>query len=395
MSAALLEESGPGDRIRILIARFLGVGFIAYLLLSAAGFAEGSRILAWWWTPLALLLVFVPGIGLFVVTLVAPSLIPVAATLAALGIPLASALWLLAWNGDALDGVVRGSWLSAFSGLAGLCAALVWRPVVTLTVQFVAATSVATIDQLGMFGREASPADIFYAGVWAFGITALLAAAIIMALRTGSILDASKELLERSASDAAVALARERERSRFDGLIHDRVLTTLLATNRPDLDGRLAGEAKSAIDELDLAVQDSDPDGMVSAAQLTKDLSAIVTDAADDVALSVTVDEFAPPYPAAAASAIGGAMAEALRNSIQHAGPHLERRVDVELRRGSVQVVVTDTGCGFDAAAIAPGRLGIEVSIVRRMAALDGGRSEVHSRLGAGTSVLLEWSTNA
>lgn len=392
MSAALLEESGPGDRIRVLIARFLGVGFFAYLLVCAPGIAVGARILAWWWTPLALLLVFVPGIGLFFVTLVAPSLIPTTATLAALGIPLAAALWLVAWNGGTVVGIVRGSWLSAFAGLSGLCAALVWRPLVTLTIQFVAATSVATIDQLGMFGRQASVADIFYAAVWAFGITALFAGAIIMALRTGSILDASKELLERSAADAAAAQARERERSRFDGLIHDRVLTTLLATNRPDIDGRLAGDAKSAIDELDLAVQGSDRDGRVSTVRLARDLSAIVAEAGDDVTLSATVDDTAPDYPAAVAFALGGATAEALRNSVQHAGPDLAQAVVVELRRDTARVIVTDTGCGFDTAAVGPGRLGIQVSIVRRMASLEGGRSTVDSRVGVGTSVVLEWS---
>ncbi len=385
-----MDETRPGDRIRVLIARLLGVGFIAYLLVSLSGIAEGAQILAWWWTPLAVALVFVPGIGLFVATLAAPSCIPMAAIASAAGIPLAAALWLVAWDGDTLDGAVRGTWLSALGGLAGLCAALVWRPLVTLTVQFVAAISVATIDQLGMFGRDASLADLFYAGVWAFGFTALLAGAVIMALRTGTVLDANRQLLERSAAETAAAQAREHERSRFDALIHDRVLTTLLATTHPDHDGRLAGEALTTIAELDLAAQDSERGGDILAPRLVEQLSTIVDDLGETV--SVTVEEAASAYPAAVASAVGGAMAEALRNSIQHAGPRHGRRVALDLYRDSVRVIVSDTGRGFDSAAVGPGRLGIDVSIVRRMTTLDGGRSEIDSRPGAGTTIVLEWS---
>jgi signal transduction histidine kinase len=97
-------------------------------------------------------------------------------------------------------------------------------------------------------------------------------------------------------------------------------------------------------------------------------------------------------YPVAVESALGGAMAEALRNSVQHAGSHAERAVAVDLRQSSARVTLTDNGCGFDTASTGTGRLGIEISIVRRMAALDGGTSEIDSRLGEGTVVTLEWS---
>ena len=376
-----------------MIARFVGAGFIAFLLVSVSEIADGARILAWWWTPIAVVSVFVPGIALFVVTVVAPSWITAVATCAAAGIPLAAALWLVAWNGEVLVGAVRGSWLSAFAGLAGLCAALVWRPPVTLAIQFVATTSVAVIDQLGMFGREASLSAIGYAAIWAFGITALLAGAVIMALRTGEVLDATTELVERAAVDTAAARAREHERAWFDALIHDRVLTTLLATSRPGTEGRLSADARRALGELDLAARDIDQDVRVAAAQLVDTLSAIVDETRGDHANSISssIDEM-PVYPMAVESALGGAMAEALRNSVQHAGAHAERAVVVDLRQNSARVTVTDTGCGFDTASVGTGRLGIEISIVRRMAALEGGTSEIDSRLGEGTAITLEWS---
>lgn len=392
MSSSPLEDATPGARIRILIARLLGVGFIAYLLVSVPGVVEGARILAGWWTPIALVLVFGPGLSLLVATFVAPNRIPVCAALAAVGILLATILWLPAWDGAVIDDAVRGTWLSAFAGLAGLCAALVWRPPITLTIQFCASWAAALIDQLGLFGAAASPSDVVYAGTWAFGFAALLCAAVIMALRTGAVLDATRDSLERTAAEAAAAQARGHERSRFDALIHDRVLTTLLATSRPDTDRRLADDARAALLELDFAAMDSGRGERISATLFAQQLTAVVVDTADDAAVTIGMDDRAATYPAVVTAALGGATAEALRNSIQHAGPGAQRCVVVELRWSVARVVVSDTGIGFDTRAVAPERLGIDVSIVARMAKLGGGRSEVVSDPGTGTTVVLEWA---
>ncbi|SNT16607.1 sensor histidine kinase [Rhodococcoides kyotonense] len=381
-----------GQRIRLLVARFLGVGFVAYLVVSVVGVGEGARILAWWWTPLALVLTFVPGLALLLATYVAPQRIPLAAGLAAIGLPLAAVLWPLAWNGDVLHGAARSTWLSAMSGIAGLCAALVWRPAVAFVVQFVASTTIAAIDQLGLFGSNVSVPDVVFAATWAFGLSAVLTTAVIVALRTAAILDATRESLERTAADAAAAQAREHEKARFDALIHDRVLATLLGTTRPDADGRIAAEARSALLELDRAVEHPGRDGAVSAEEFVEQLKVVVSEASHSASMSVSVDDDLAVYPDDVFSAVSGATAEALRNSIMHAGVDATRHVVVALRRGVARVIVTDTGCGFDTAAVGKGRLGIDVSIVGRMAKLDGGSSDVRSDRGQGTTVELEWT---
>lgn len=393
-TAHAAEQNSAGQRIKILIARFVGLGFVAYLVISAYGFAEGARILAPWWTPLAVVLVFAPGIALFIVSFAAPNRIPIAAAAAAIGIPSASALWFAAWTGGQLDGAARGTWMSALAGLAGVCAALVWRPVVAILVQFVSTSTAAAVDQFGLFGPDASLRHIAYAAVWAFGFTALLAAAVVAAVRTGAILDATKDNLESDVAESAAAKAREHERVRFDALIHDRVLSTLLATTRPSADGRLADEARSALVELDRVADHPDRTESTTAARFAGLLATTLADVDVDgtAVVSVAVDEHATLFPTTVTSAIIGAAAEALRNSIQHAGSHAARTVVVELRPDGVHVVVNDTGVGFDAAAVGPGHFGIEVSIVRRMAELDGGRSVIESSRDRGTSVTLEWS---
>jgi nitrate/nitrite-specific signal transduction histidine kinase len=56
----------------------------------------------------------------------------------------------------------------------------------------------------------------------------------------------------------------------------------------------------------------------------------------------------------------------------------------------SVIIQITDSGPGFDLAAIAPQRLGVRVSIMKRMQDI-AGEAVIDTRPGAGTRVLLTW----
>jgi signal transduction histidine kinase len=63
--------------------------------------------------------------------------------------------------------------------------------------------------------------------------------------------------------------------------------------------------------------------------------------------------------------------------------------VYVEVEPERVTAFVRDRGCGFDPAAVEPGRLGIARSMVGRLQR-HGGRVEIHSTPGEGTEVTLE-----
>lgn len=54
----------------------------------------------------------------------------------------------------------------------------------------------------------------------------------------------------RAAAESAAAAAHNSERSRFDALIHDRVIATLVATKGQRDDPRLPEQAQQALDEL-------------------------------------------------------------------------------------------------------------------------------------------------
>ena len=103
-----------------------------------------------------------------------------------------------------------------------------------------------------------------------------------------------------------------------------------------------------------------------------------------------TSDVAPQAYPADAVRAIGAALAEAMRNSLRHAGPS-NRSVTVRTQPGILQATVTDDGVGFDRASVPPHRLGVAVSIEGRLRQLPGGASRIDSIPGQGTTVHLTW----
>ncbi|WP_348536948.1 ATP-binding protein, partial [Nocardia carnea] len=99
-----------------------------------------------------------------------------------------------------------------------------------------------------------------------------------------------------------------------------------------------------------------------------------------------------PGRPAAGAAAL----AEAVRNSLRHAGVparRVRREVTVTVGAGGLLVVLRDDGKGFDRAAVPPDRLGIAASILGRMRQLPGGAGFVESAPGHGTTVTLMWGS--
>ena len=286
------------------------------------------------------------------------------------------------------------SWINQVPGLPAL--------VLTLTGLRVAIAALAVTDLLAaavvVTGHHPpSPhGGLVYEFLWAFLLVFPFLIAVRVIMRTVQQLDRTRLAAVEASADSASAIARNAERARFDALIHDSVISTLLAAEPGPIDPRLAAQAREALDDLDrLAVVDTD-DRPVSATETYGRIRAVV--GLVDPAAPVGVDpdpDFDPGiarYPAGAVRAISQAVGEAIRNAVLHAGPGAQRLILVEPAEDRLVVTVADDGVGFDPDAVAPERLGIEGSIRGRMAAVDGGTAEVVSRPGAGTTVRLSWS---
>jgi signal transduction histidine kinase len=238
------------------------------------------------------------------------------------------------------------------------------------------------------------------------------ALATITSIRVAAVrVDAAQSTAMEQYARVARNHAAELERSRVDALVHDTVLSTLIAAARAETEAdrravvEMSAQALQTLQEAPVAF---DPEREVAATQLADRLA----DAAR--------------LPGPVAEAVFTAAQQALINSLQHAGVgggeggatgagaagvagaagaagsvgaagsgederDVARTVVVHCDAESgLTVQVADTGCGFDVREIPHARLGLRVSIRERMEAV-GGSVRVLSVPGGGTSVVIEW----
>lgn len=228
----------------------------------------------------------------------------------------------------------------------------------------------------------------------------ILAAAVIfvalpqLALNAARGLDlAGARAREEATNDARVRAVRN-ERIRLNALMHDHVLALLLAAGRSSSDpaerAELQASAKRVLEIL--PARDSIPlETHMSAAEFLDRLGEIITSGFERRESGLPPEELTEVMlPQAAANALIGAAAEAMTNSERHAGP-AERIIEVRIGAlGRVEIVIADNGRGFSRAGVPPERLGVQLSMEARTSSV-GGRAEIVSRPGEGTTVRLVW----
>jgi signal transduction histidine kinase len=87
------------------------------------------------------------------------------------------------------------------------------------------------------------------------------------------------------------------------------------------------------------------------------------------------------------AAALLSATRASLENVARHSGTS-SAEVEIISAPGTVTVMITDQGSGFEPAEVGPDRLGLRASVVERMAAV-GGNAKIWSAPGQGTSVVI------
>ncbi|HLS75763.1 MAG TPA: ATP-binding protein [Nocardia sp.] len=380
-------ENTAEERITRLFARFIGSGYLCYLLLLIPDITREAAALAPWWTVFALPAVFGPPIAAGLLSF-RRQLDPArhAAAASAIGYAAAAFAWPLAWDGTLLTG---DQWMSYMPGLAALAAAVACPPVPTLLALVVCLVPVELINYHCRIPelRGVLVPDMMFAMAFCL----LYVAAALMAMRTGRLLDRTRAQAHAAAAAAAATTARNVQRARYNALMHDWVMSTLLAAARRTDRAEVRRQAELAIAKLG----ELEPENVASypGRALIASLRTAVADVDDTVRVEATVWEGCEDeeYPAEPVRVLGAALAEAVRNSVRHAGPEGQCRVRATLAPGLVEVMVVDDGVGFDLGAIAPHRLGVRVSIIGRLRELPGGAVDVLTAPGKGTTVRMAW----
>ena len=210
----------------------------------------------------------------------------------------------------------------------------------------------------------------------------------------------SGHLLDKAAASAAVEVARsagsqaaDRERARFEALMHDGILSTLLvaAEDSPSMRMAVAAQARATLARLEALSEASVDDEPLDPPDFVRVIRAAVT--ATDPAAQFDAEILSHyPVPGHVAATMSEAMTEALRNSLKHAAAPLRevnRAVHVRVVDAFVDIAIIDDGRGFDPATVQAGRMGLAVSIRGRMEHLDSGSAAVSSAVGRGTAVTL------
>lgn len=293
-------------------------------------------------------------------------------------------------------------WLWYLCTVATACAAMAfpvaWAAAYTILVPVVYG-ALRTVPAGGAADTSLAVLDTVYAII--LGLVVLII--ITMLRQAAAAVDKAQAAALTTYSTAVRQHATEVERIEVDSIVHDSVLTTLLsaANTRTSADEELAASmAREAIARLDAAgaVLPGD-DRVVSISLLERRLRGAI--AAFSAPVGVNIKHIhGLTLPVQVNEAIYSATVQALVNSMQHAGGDgTEAAGRRPVRRsltlsgdesGRVDVVIADTGIGFDDSETQSARIGLRVSILERIAAV-GGLATVRSAQGVGTTIEIHW----
>ncbi|WP_437770479.1 ATP-binding protein [Arthrobacter sp. KNU40] len=206
---------------------------------------------------------------------------------------------------------------------------------------------------------------------------------------------ADRAVLEAGAAARAEALRAER--TRLDGLTHDAIMATLTAASKAesaDMMAAAAAAAQSSLLQLE-SLHSRDEVSSISPDELVNRIVAATAGYPTRITRKPPSEGAPASLPLAPSRALIQATAEAVRNSSLHSR-NGQSEVTISLSRDSgtgmcqALIEIRDDGPGFDISSIPEQRLGIRVSIMKRMRDV-AGQATITSKPGAETRVQLIW----
>jgi signal transduction histidine kinase len=273
----------------------------------------------------------------------------------------------------------NSDWLRVLVTVA--CVTWQWHtpPVTGFVVAVVATVGMITIFSVAGLSMNGVPG-------WTIVMAGGSRAAWVLVAGAARRADRTAAEAEQARREAAVAEAERAEERELANSLHDTAATTLLMVGTgqvPSGASWLAPQARRDLDRL------SSYDGTVAEQADLVELLRVDLDTDH-----LTVDFDAPSrlaLPFGVASAIAGAVREALNNVRRHAGTD---RATVRLDGDSqgLRVEIADEGKGFAVDDGTATRRGLRESVHGRMNRI-GGSATITSVEGAGTVVRLVWSS--
>jgi len=302
------------------------------------------------------------------------------------------ALWPATAAGHDVDGT---NWMWTLCTVASAYAAVRLRTPLAVAYALVAPALFGVVLWLVTPDRDGTQAllDSLYAAI--VGCVIVTIAALLRG--AASAVDAAQRAALDGYERGVRAHLGEAERVEVDALVHDSVLTTLLAAanaRTPEAKRLAAQMARDALGHLSASTPHAAPERVTGAERLAagiRSAAASIPHRPDFHSEGV----LAARLPGNVAESLLSATVQAMRNSSQHAGGAEVTRTVAFTGLGAdgtggLRIEIADDGIGFDLDRVAPRRLGLATSIVQRVEVV-GGAAEVRSAPGRGTAITLTW----
>jgi two-component sensor histidine kinase len=293
-------------------------------------------------------------------------------------------------------------WSWGMPGAAIGLAAVAWKRGVTLLYGMVF-SGVVLLMPLMPSGSVRSWTESWQDALLAM-VTTIAIAAPVAALRDAALrADVAAAMSAESFSKLARVQALGVQRARLDSLTHDTILSAFIVAAQAQEETAAEAArhaARAALNELDAlpGTYAGEKAPKVPCSALLTQLRAAVATYGVQIRMRGGLPVQSPVIPAEAAQALIGATLEAVRNSTIHASRGVPG-VDVlifgqEQFRSGITIEISDHGPGFDVKEFPSERMGIRISILRRMH-LVYGDAKVESSPTGGTTVRLTWPRGA
>ncbi|MEO6827832.1 MAG: ATP-binding protein [Microbacteriaceae bacterium] len=290
-------------------------------------------------------------------------------------------------------------YLCTVATAAAVVALPVWQAAAYTVIAPLAYGIIRVLPSGGGASWRLAAVDVTYAVILG-GVVLVI---VTMLRQAASDVDRAQQTALKQYAAAVRQHATDAERVSVDALVHDSVLTALLAAaSAGSEETKLLAVrmARNAIGHLNTTEESiaAAPNGVteVSVSRLGSRVRAAARVLSVPFAVSVRrLGDGSIPEPVA--EAVYSATVQAMVNSMQHAGGAGIRRqirllgTEADGVAGPGLVVeVADSGSGFDPDTVPADRLGLRISIVDRVAQA-GGAATVRSHPGVGTTVVIQW----
>ena len=315
----------------------------------------------------------------------------------AIGSLLLVLLWIPALHGGTLP-IESTPWVNNVVAAAMTTAALSLPTAVAWAYMVSASAAIGVVRYVTYGGG--SPNLAFEDAVMAALFCSVMITLVQLSLKAARNQDQVAFIAEEAAVASATAASARKSRMLYEAFAHDDVLGTLLAASRTveGVSAESTNSARRALAKLE-AFHDDQPSTEPLTAKQLETLLRTSTDATDQQ-LQV-LHQGGQTEGAQTPADIGNALAEAFREAVRNSALHAARADGRAVIRSSqaifgptsVRIEVKDDGKGFDQRRIGVDRLGVRISILRRVNSLPGAFASVQSSRRHGTTVTLGWNS--